>query len=161
MSAILRPDERMVMPMTVVEIDAVAAIEAAAYPFPWTRGNFIDSLAAGYPARVLLGERHRIVGYFVAMQGVDAMHLLNLTVAPSEQSRGHGRYLLDQLVALCRERRARQLWLEVRLSNARARALYVRYGFRQIGVRRGYYPAPLGRREDAAVMSLEVGDALD
>jgi len=161
-SAILRDDERMVMPMTVVELDAVAAIEAAAYPFPWTRGNFIDSLAAGYPARVLLGERHRIVGYFVAMQGVDEMHLLNLTVAPTEQSRGHGRYLLDRLVELCRERHAHQLWLEVRQSNARARALYLRYGFRQIGVRRGYYPAAFGRREDAAVMSLEVAqDALE
>ena len=162
MSAILRDDERMVVPMTVVELDAVAAIEAAAYPFPWTRGNFIDSLAAGYPSRVLIGERHRIVGYFVAMQGVDEMHLLNLTVAPAEQSRGHGRYLLDQLVELCRERHARQLWLEVRQSNSRARALYARYGFRQIGVRRGYYPAAFGRREDAAVMSLEVTqDALE
>ena len=163
MSAILRDDdERMVVPMTVVELDAVAAIEAAAYPFPWTRGNFIDSLAAGYPARVLLGGRHRIVGYFVAMQGVDEMHLLNLTVAPAEQSRGHGRFLLDRLVALCRERGARHLWLEVRQSNARASALYLRYGFRQVGVRRGYYPAPLGRREDAVVMSLEVRrDALE
>ena len=155
MSAILR-DERMLVPMTVAELDAVVAIESAAYPFPWTRGNFIDSIAAGYPARVLLGERHRSVGYFIAMQGVDEMHLLNLTVAPSHQGRGHGRFMLDQLVELCRERAARQLWLEVRESNTRARALYLRYGFKAIGVRRGYYPAPRGQREDAAVMSLDV-----
>jgi ribosomal-protein-alanine N-acetyltransferase len=73
--------------------------------------------------------------------------------------------MLDELVGLCRERGARQLWLEVRQSNERARALYLRYGFRQVGVRRGYYPAALGRREDAAVMSLIVtkgaGDALE
>ena len=164
MSAILR-DERMLVPMTVGELDAVVAIEAAAYPFPWTRGNFIDSIAAGYLARVLFSERQRVAGYFVAMHGVDEMHLLNLTVAPAEQSRGHGRVMLDELVALCRERGARQLWLEVRQSNERARSLYLRYGFRQVGVRRGYYPAALGRREDAAVMSLIVtkgaGDALE
>jgi ribosomal-protein-alanine N-acetyltransferase len=163
-SAILR-DERMLVPMTVGELDAVVAIEAAAYPFPWTRGNFIDSLAAGYLARALYGERRHVSGYFVAMHGVDEMHLLNLTVAPAEQSRGHGRFMLDELVQLCRERGARQLWLEVRHSNRRARALYERYGFRPVGVRRGYYPAALGRREDATVMSLlvprEVGDALE
>jgi ribosomal-protein-alanine N-acetyltransferase len=149
-------DERSMQPMTVAQLDAVVEIETSAYPFPWSRGNFIDSLAAGYPARVLIGERGSVVGYFVAMHGVDEMHLLNLTVVPAEQSRGHGRFMLDALVALCRERAARQLWLEVRQSNGRARALYTRYGFRQIATRRGYYPAALGRREDAAVMSLEV-----
>jgi len=154
-SAILR-DDRMLVPMTIAELDAVVTIEAAAYPFPWTRGNFIDSLAAGYPARVLLGDGQRIAGYFVAMQGVDEMHLLNLTVAPAEQGQGHARFMLGELVNLCRERHARQLWLEVRGSNERARALYLRYGFKAIGVRRGYYPAAEGKREDAAVMSLDV-----
>jgi ribosomal-protein-alanine N-acetyltransferase len=163
-SAILR-DDRMLVPMTVAELDAVVAIEAAAYPFPWTRGNFIDSLAAGYPARVLLGEQGRVTGYFIAMQGVDEMHLLNLTVAPSEQGRGRARFMLDELAALCRDRRARQLWLEVRESNARALRLYLHYGFTRVGVRRGYYPAAMGKREDAAVMSLNVikgaGNALE
>ncbi|HWH82398.1 MAG TPA: ribosomal protein S18-alanine N-acetyltransferase [Burkholderiaceae bacterium] len=142
--------------MTLAELDAVMAIEAAAYAFPWTRGNFIDSLAAGYPARVLRGARGEWLGYFVAMQGVDEMHLLNLTVAPPAQGRGHARVLIDALIALCRERGARALWLEVRASNARARAMYVHLGFAQVGVRKGYYPAPLGRREDAVVMSLAI-----
>src|SRR6185369_8222877 len=116
----------------------------------------IDSLAAGYVARVLGDHDGRVIGYFVAMKGVDEMHLLNLTVAPSEQGKGHARRMLDEMVALCVAMHARQLWLEVRESNLRARALYARYGFRHIGVRRGYYPALHGRREDAAVMALEV-----
>jgi len=151
-------DESLALiPMSRMHLDAVLAIEAAAYAFPWSRGNFIDSIAAGYPARVLLDARGAMLGYFVAMAGVDEMHLLNITVAPAAQSRGHARHMIAALVALCREHTAQQLWLEVRESNARARAIYTRLGFLQQGMRKGYYPAPFGRREDAVVMSLKIG----
>ena len=149
-------DERVLAPMTTAHLDAVMAIEAAAYAFPWTRGNFIDSLASGYPARVLLDAHRQLSGYFIAMPGVDEMHLLNITVAPAEQGRGHARFMIDALIPLCQEHRARELWLEVRDSNERARAMYLRLGFAQVGVRKGYYPAPFGRREDAVVMSLKI-----
>ncbi len=159
MSALWKNDPAPLEAMTVGHLGAVMAIELDAYPFPWTRGNFIDSLAAGYPARVLLGPRGELLGYFVAMCGVDEMHLLNITVAPAVQGRGHARTLFEVLIALCRARGARELWLEVRASNDRARALYAHLGFRQVGKRRGYYPAPLGRREDAIVMSLKIDTA--
>lgn len=157
MNAVLRHGHQL-QPMGLQHLDAVMAIEVEAYPFPWTRGNFIDSLASGYPARVLLdaGRRERLIGYFVAMEGVDELHLLNLTVAPAEQGSGHGRAMLDALVAMCHELHAPQLWLEVRESNARPRQIYRRYGFREVGVRRGYYPAAAGQREDACVMSLDL-----
>ena len=93
------------------------------------------------------------------MAGVEEMHLLNITVAPHAQHRGHALYLLDALVALCRERGARQLWLEVRESNARARTIYLRRGFAHVGRRKGYYPAAHGQREDAVVMSLPIEEA--
>lgn len=157
MNAVLRRGHRL-QPMTLAHLDAVMAIEVEAYPFPWTRGNFIDSLASGYPSRVLFdgGRRDRVIGYFVAMEGVDELHLLNLTVAPPEQGCGHGRAMLDALVSMCRDLHAPQLWLEVRLSNTRPREIYRRYGFREVGVRRGYYPAAEGQREDACVMSLDL-----
>ena len=150
-------------PMTVGALDGVLALEAEVYPFPWSRGNFVDSLAAGYPAQVLVDGDGALLGYFVAMAGVDEMHLLNITVAPAVQGRGHARVLIDALTALCRAQRARELWLEVREGNARARAMYAHLGFAQVGVRKGYYPAPLGRREDAVVMGLQFGvdDALE
>ena len=90
------------------------------------------------------------------MVGVDEMHLLNITVAPQAQSRGHARFLIDTLIGLCAAHAASALWLEVRQSNLRARGIYERLGFTQVGVRKGYYPAPLGQREDAVVMSLRV-----
>lgn len=144
------------VPMTVARLDEVLALEQEAYAFPWTRGNFVDSLVAGYRAELLVDAAGALVGYCVALPGVDEMHLLNVTVRPALQGRGHGRALLDALVDAARARGARHLWLEVRESNLRARQLYERYGFLRAGVRRGYYPAPLGRREDAVVMSLSL-----
>ena len=146
-------------PMSSLHVEAVMAVEVAAYAFPWSRGNFIDSLAAGHPAWLLTDAGDALLGYFVAMFGVDELHLLNLTVAPAVQGRGHARRLIEALIGLARERRASQLWLEVRESNGRARAMYGRLGFIQVGERKNYYPAGFGRREDAVVMSLQIDPA--
>ena len=141
-------------PLTVADLGAVLAIENAAYEFPWTRGNFIDALAAGNHAQGLRDAAGTLCAYCVAMAGVQEMHLLNLTVAPACQHRGLARLMLDALVAASGAADARWLWLEVRESNQRAQAVYRRYGFEPIGVRRGYYPAAGGQREDAIVMRL-------
>lgn len=152
-------------PMTLADLDAVLALEQSVYPFPWTRGNFVDSLVAGHVTRLLRARSGALLAYSVALPGVDEMHLLNLTVAPAAQGRGLARALLDALVAQCRHERCAMLWLEVRESNQRARRVYARYGFEEVGLRRGYYPAAV-RREDAIVMRLPIvaedgGDALD
>jgi ribosomal-protein-alanine N-acetyltransferase len=153
MNSVLRP-QRAHRPMTVRDIDSVLAIEASAYTFPWSRGNFVDSLAAGYQAEVIeCSPAAGPVGYFIAMAGVDELHLLNLTVAPAWQGLGHGHALLDAVQAFGRTRGLGALWLEVRESNHRARSLYRRRGFAEVGLRRGYYPAA-GPREDAVVMRL-------
>jgi ribosomal-protein-alanine N-acetyltransferase len=147
--------------LTPAHLDAVMKIEVSAYAFPWSRGNFIDSIAAGHLSRVLLDGRGTLLGYFVAMGGVDEMHLLNITVAPAVQGRGHARRMMAALVAQCRIEAAHALWLEVRETNARARAIYLRMGFVQQGLRKGYYPASYGRREDAIVMSLRLDEGRD
>jgi ribosomal-protein-alanine N-acetyltransferase len=157
MNALLRPPEWPVVPMAAADLDAVMAIEHAAYPFPWTRGNFIDSLAAGYDMPTLRDAGGAIAAYSVAMDGVQESHLLNLTVAPAWQRRGLALALLDALVARAQRLGHLRLWLEVRESNARARAVYARYGFAEAGVRRAYYPAGGARREDARVLSLDLG----
>jgi [ribosomal protein S18]-alanine N-acetyltransferase len=139
------------------DVAAVMQIETAAAVVAWTPGNFLDSIAAGHDAELLV-EPHTgtLLGYVVAMRGVDALHLLNLTVVPARQGQGYGRYLLDHLVILCRRLGLGQLCLEVRQSNQRALALYLRHGFVQVGLRRNYYPQPQGLvgREDAVVMNL-------
>ncbi len=156
MSALPKEHPLALLPMTAQHLDAVLAIESVAYEFPWSRGNFVDSLAAGHEAQVLCGGQGELLGYLLALAGFEEMHLLNLTVAPGEQGRGHARCMLAWLVKTCRERRAKQLWLEVRHGNERARRVYERFGFATLGIRKGYYPAPLSRREDAIVMGLQI-----
>lgn len=155
MSALLQPEARLRV-MQYADLDQVLAIERAAYSFPWTRGNFVDSLAVGHLAELLEQDGRGLVGYFVAMPGVGEMHLLNLTVAPAQQRRGHARCLLDVLERRCLDQNLPRLWLEVRASNARARQIYARRGFAEVGLRRAYYPAAKAQREDAIVMSLEL-----
>jgi ribosomal-protein-alanine N-acetyltransferase len=134
------------------DLDEVMAIESALYTHPWTRGNFADSLRAGYECRVLqLGPE--LLGYFVLMVAAAEAHLLNLSIAAARQRAGHGTALLAQAAELARKLGARSLFLEVRPSNRGAQALYTRFGFRKVALRRGYYPAPTGR-EDALVLAL-------
>lgn len=146
-------------PMRAADLERVLAVEVRAYSIPWTRGNFIDSLAAGYLAELLVDEQGGLVGYFVAMAGVDELHLLNLTVTPDRQRQGHACRLLDALEQRCRAHACPTLWLEVRAGNARARHVYRRRGFQEVGLRRGYYPAGHGGREDAVMMRLTVPPA--
>jgi ribosomal-protein-alanine N-acetyltransferase len=104
----------------------------------------------------LLTAGGQILGYFVAMKGVDEVHLLNLTVAPGFQRQGWARIMLDGLAIWSRSVSTQWLWLEVRVSNLRALQLYERFGFRRVGERKRYYPAALGTHEDAVVMSVQL-----
>jgi ribosomal-protein-alanine N-acetyltransferase len=142
-------------PMTMADLDEVVALEQSVYPHPWTRGNFADSLDAGYHAWVLRehgGPGGQLAGYFLLMAAVDEAHLLNVSVAASRQRQGLGRYLLDKVAACARGLGAESVLLEVRPSNLRALQVYQRYGFVDIGRRKSYYPAHNGQREDAIVM---------
>ena len=150
-----QPPEVRLEPLSLERLDAVLAIENVAYSHPWSRGNFMDTLAAGYQAQVLLGG-DEVIGYYVAMLGVDEAHLLNLTVAPAFQQQGWARVLLDALGLWARARGAQWLWLEVRVSNLRAQKIYAAHGFQRVGVRKRYYPAAGSTREDALVMSLRL-----
>jgi ribosomal-protein-alanine N-acetyltransferase len=177
MNAIFKPAqplsalEAQFQAMTPAWLDSVVRVEQCAYAHPWTIGNFTDSLQSGYEAQMLVAggslEQNvaevaiaaELLGYFVAMKGVDEVHLLNFTVAPAHQRQGWARVMLDALAIWARGHGAQWLWLEVRVSNARAKAIYEHYGFREVGVRRDYYPeggnaaGQPPKREDASVMS--------
>ncbi len=129
-------------------------IENAIYSHPWSRGNFADSLRAGYACMTwrLEGE---LVGYFVLMAAAGESHLLNLSVGRRWQRGGRGTALLREAAGLSRRLGAHNMFLEVRPSTLAAQALYRRFGFRKIAVRRDYYPAHQGR-EDALVLSLDL-----
>jgi [ribosomal protein S18]-alanine N-acetyltransferase len=141
-------------PMLAGDVDAVTAIEAEAYAFPWTRGNFQDSLQAGYECW-LMECAGSIAGYAVTTVAAGEAHLLNLCVAVNWQRRGLGARLLRFVIGCARELGAETMFLEVRPSNTAARRLYDKTGFQTIALRRGYYPGPEGR-EDALVMEFKL-----
>jgi ribosomal-protein-alanine N-acetyltransferase len=140
--------------MRQTDIDAVAAVEKRAYPFPWTPGIFRDCLRAGHHCWVLEAGS-TLLGYGVLSAAAGEAHILNICIAPEYQGRGHGRRLLRRLVDLARWHQSQQVFLEVRPSNPRAIELYRDEGFNEIGLRPNYYPAEKGR-EDAIVMALEL-----
>jgi ribosomal-protein-alanine N-acetyltransferase len=142
-------------PLLAERVDAVVQIEQRAYAHPWNQTNFLDALQSGYQAQVLMADEI-LLGYFVAMQGVDEVHLLNITVAPEFQGQGWSRVMLDALTVWARGRAAQWLWLEVRVGNTRAMRVYEAQGYARVGVRKEYYPAGHGKREDAVVMGLRL-----
>lgn len=140
--------------MTALDLAGVAAVEQVAFTFPWSRGNFEDSLKSGHLGIVLRDGGNEVAGYLILMPVVDEMHLLNVTVAPVWQRQGLGQWLLRLAVALTLVHGFGSLLLEVRPSNAGAIALYRRIGFAEIGRRKRYYPAENNTREDAVVMRI-------
>jgi len=139
--------------MGMADLDEVAAIERQVQSFPWTRRNFADGLAAGYRGWVVrrLGG---MLGFALVMDAPDMAHLLVIGVRPDSQRQGVGAELLRHSLAHCRQAGLPALTLEVRPSNTQAIAFYQQHGFQQLGLRRGYYPAAHGAREDAWIMTL-------
>jgi [ribosomal protein S18]-alanine N-acetyltransferase len=142
-------------PLLANRLDEVLRVEVLAYDHPWNRTNFIDALHSGYQAQMLMADGN-VLGYFVAMKGVDEVHLLNITVAPQYQGQGWARVMLDALAIWARGQSAGWLWLEVRVGNVRAMHVYEAHGYRRVGYRKAYYPNGDGQREDAVVMSLRL-----
>ena len=155
MNAQLQSLEARFEPMTQAALDAVLALEAQAYPHPWQRQHFVDCLTSGYQAQLLLAE-DALLGYFVAMKGFEEVHLLNIAVAPAHQRQGWAQVMLDALALWARGLGMQWVWLEARASNTRAIHIYKAHGFRYVGLRKQYYPAEKGQREDALVMSLKL-----
>jgi ribosomal-protein-alanine N-acetyltransferase len=141
-------------PMNARDLDAVAALEASLQSFPWSRGHFADSLEAGHSVWVLR-RGGDLIGFSVMMRVLDEAHLLNIGVAGACQGQGYGARILRQVMENARLAGANRLFLEVRPSNERAVELYRHFGFRQIGLRKGYYPAVAGR-EDGLVFDKEL-----
>jgi ribosomal-protein-alanine N-acetyltransferase len=138
--------------MRVADLAEVAHLEKSLYAFPWSIGNFRDSLTAGYDCwTVTLGET--VIGYAVLMVALDEAHLLNFAVAAEWQNQGIGRGFLEHMIEVARQAGCQIVYLEVRPSNLAARHLYRTMGFQQIAIRPEYYPAHHGR-EDALFLGL-------
>jgi len=161
------------MPMQEADLDAVLAIESISHIHPWTRGNFVDSLAAGHWAYCIRPQLDQAIqgsyldpeilwAYCVLFPAVDELHLLNITVSPKLRQLGLGSRIMTAIEGVAAQQNFPRMLLEVRPSNTAAVSLYNKLGYEQIGLRKGYYPADLqtGSREDALVLAKSVKLAL-
>ena len=137
--------------MTVHDVLEVLEIENRSYEFPWSEGIFHDCIRFGYSCWVLEID-HCLVGYAVMSLAVQECHILNICIDPEYQGQGIGRRFLQQLLIIAKARKADTAFLEVRPSNVQALSLYFSEGFNEIGARRHYYPAKVGR-EDAVILA--------
>lgn len=144
----------MIRDMTAADVNAVLAIEQAVQPYPWTLGNFNDALQAGYVARVAVNG-DEMLGFMVWFPLPDEAELLNIGVAAAHQRQGIARALLADMLITARAQARQRVFLEVRVSNTPAIALYCQTGFAISGERRNYYKNATGS-ENALVMVCEI-----
>ena len=146
------------LPMAVRDLDEVIEIESLSPESTWTKGNFVDSLNAGYWAYCLRrlaeddDERDELVAYCVLLPAVNELELLNITVHQDYRKKGYAQKVLQVMEDLALSRSMENIFLEVRFSNQPAKNLYQKLGYVEVGVRKDYYPLISGGREDAIVM---------
>ena len=141
------------------DLPKILEIEVLNYEFPWPEGIFKDCFRTmTYTNWVCLGPDDSIVGYCIISVAAGEAHIMNISVSPSFQRQGAGRKMLEHLIAYARQR-AETIFLEVRPSNPSAIDLYRKAGFREIGVRKNYYPAKAGK-EDALMFALDLAPML-
>ncbi len=138
--------------MQPADLKPVAAVERAAYQYPWSLGIFRDCLLAGYYCLVL-DVGGSVTGYGIMSVAAGEAHLLNLCVHPNAQRLGYGRRLLERADAARPRTRARtRSFSRCGRRISVALRLYASVGFEQIGVRPAYYQAENGR-EDAVILA--------
>ena len=142
--------------MVPADLETVAQLVSRADPFGWTLRNFADAIAAGNTLTVM-HFKERVIGVAAVMHVIDEAELLEIAVDPDYQGRGWGKRLLGQALAQAHRNGAARIFLEVRVSNERARKMYTSFGFAQTGRRKNYYPTPSGR-EDALLMTAQLGE---
>ena len=140
-----------IVPMTADHLDQAAEIERICFSDPWSRQMLSEHLENECNRSLAAWDRDGVLlGYVGLLAVLDEGHITNLAVHPEYRRRGVASALLDALDRLAVERRMAFLTLEVRASNAAARALYAKHGYEVVGCRKNYYEHP---REDAVIMT--------
>ncbi len=145
------------IPMTLLDIPEIMAIEERVQMQPWTSGIFKDCLRVGYLCWVCKENNTELVGYLIQSIAAEEMHILNVCIHPNKQRMNLGTLLVQHAESLALRRNTHTSFLEVRPSNIAAIRLYQKLGYEKIGLRKNYYPVE-GGREDGIVMSKKLDD---
>jgi len=136
------------------DLSAIELIENEVHAYPWTRGNFLDSIKSNHTC-LIMKLNDEIIGYTVIMFVLDECHLLNISIKKSMQKQGYGSHLLNEVIHRANLACSKTIYLEVRVSNQAAIRLYDKHGFNEMSIRKDYYRAKEGR-EDALLTGLVI-----
>lgn len=136
------------------DLPRLADIAEKAMPFPWTLRVFQDCLKMNYVGWVIEEER-KIIGFSIILVQSEQVEIINIALLPEFQKKGGGRQLLNEILNYCKECEIPKINLEVRKSNRSAIAFYRKFGFKEDGIRKNYYPLAEGR-EDGLLFSAVV-----
>jgi ribosomal-protein-alanine N-acetyltransferase len=136
------------------DLSAIGLIENEVHAYPWTQGNFLDSIKSNHTC-LMMKLNEEIIGYTVMMFVLDECHLLNISIKKSMQKKGYGSHLLKEVIRQANLAHAKTIYLEVRASNQTAIHLYDKHGFNEMSIRKDYYRTKEGR-EDAILMGFVI-----
>ena len=153
--SVSRKDLMRLRKMRIDDLPIVLEIEGENYNFPWSETIFKDCLKSPNYSCWVCEELDVIIGFSIVSIIAYEAHIMNICVSPEIQKQGVGSKLLENMIELARKK-AEIIMLEVRPSNKAAISLYEKRGFNEIGVRKGYYPAENGGREDAVMLALDL-----
>ncbi len=142
-----------VMPLTRYHLTEVTKLEQAAFSDPWTYAMFAECLNDPLSHYLVVLDGMTLVGYAGGQAIAGDFEIESIAVAEDRRRQGIGALLLEKLLEMAKELNQSKVFLEVRASNAPAIALYRRFGFGDIGLRKDYYQKP---REDALLMGLTI-----
>lgn len=163
MHATVEGNQVVLRPMVLADVDQVMAIEQVSFPTPWPQEAFVYELTRNSNAECWVAEitpgiqGPQVVGSTIIWLGPDAAHIGTLAIHPDYRRHGIGQSLLAKALIECHVRGANQAYLEARIGNAPAQALYRKMGFQPIGVEKKYYT---DSDEDALIMLLSPIDSL-
>jgi [ribosomal protein S18]-alanine N-acetyltransferase len=131
--------EILFRPLIEIDLPAVLAIEEASFPSPWSHAAFLHELNNPHSCLTVAEQDGTVIGYLCCWYVADEIQILDVAVHPEHRRKGVGERLLHHALTTGRMRDASSANLEVRRSNVAAIALYEKFGFREVAIRRGYY----------------------
>ena len=134
--------------MTSSDIDGIYEVEVSSFSKPWSKRSFEKELTNSVATYLVAKIDNRLIGYIGVWQVLDEGHITNVAVHKDYRGKKIGNKLVRDMVMLCEEKGITAMTLEVRVSNVVAQNLYKKYGFKSVGIRKGYYED----KEDAMIM---------
>ena len=134
-------EDILILPFSIEHVDGIMEIDNLSFSVPWSRNSYETELKNKFAKYVVAIDKktNKILGFAGMWLIIDECHITNIAVHPDYRKIGIGNMLMDKIVTICIEHNMDGITLEVRESNTAAKNLYYKYGFRDSGIRKGYY----------------------